>query len=142
MEKKSFVILTELLQQGNTTNNPTSADRPPEAPAPDQNSDSEFDTDLSDSSLDDEMQPDTNNMTRRTVKGAHLVYKKPSDDGSFEELWIYSLSNLKDDMKILKAILAGTDIPDGKLTSDDGQQSYNIWTAGNAQMVCIEGLPN
>jgi len=83
-----------------------------------------------------------NSKVIRTVKGAHLVYKKPSTDGAFEELWIFPLDKAKDDITVRKAILAGTDIPSGEISSQDGKQSYVIWTVGNAQMIHITGLPN
>jgi len=78
----------------------------------------------------------------RTVKDAHLVYKRKTEDGSFEELWIYNVSSLRGDLDIRKAILAGTDIPVTKTRSPDGQQSYELWSAGNAELMRIEGLPN
>lgn len=85
---------------------------------------------------------DPNNMVKRTVKGSHLVYKRATEEGSYEELWIYQTDNIKNDQTIMKAILAGTDIPAGKMKSEDGMQSYEMWSAGNAQMIKIEGLPN
>lgn len=80
----------------------------------------------------------------RYVQGAHLVYKKQIDAADFEELWIYSVDpqQPEDSGKILKSILSGTDIPENKSRSDDGKQSYDIWTAGNAQYVRITGLSN
>lgn len=78
----------------------------------------------------------------RTIKNAHLVYKRETEDGSFEELWIYNLTTLHDELDTRKAILAGTDIPTGKLTSPDGSQTYHAWSAGNAEMILIQGLPN
>jgi len=79
----------------------------------------------------------------RTVKDAHLIYKKRSEDGTFEELWIYNVSdNMRDELKIRRDILAGTDIPKHKTKSPDGSQSYSISTVGNAQYVHIKGLPN
>lgn len=78
----------------------------------------------------------------RAIKRAHLVYKRESDGGGFEELWVYNIGTMKDEMKTRKAILAGTDIPPGKTTSPDGTQTYNIWSTGNAEMISIKGLPN
>lgn len=80
----------------------------------------------------------------RYVKGAHLVAKKQVDATDFEEIWIYRIDPNAPDQAgtILKAILAGTDIPENKSRSDDGKQSYSIWTAGNAQYVHITGLSN
>lgn len=76
----------------------------------------------------------------RTVKGAHLVYKREVEDGTYEELWIYNSSTLRDEIVIRKAILAGTDIPVNKSQSPDGSQSYEMWAVGNAEMVLVKGL--
>jgi len=78
----------------------------------------------------------------RTVKDAHLVYKRTTEDGSFEELWIYNLNTLRNELEVKKAILAGTDIPPSKVRSPDGTQTYEIWSSGNAEMILIKGLPN
>lgn len=82
--------------------------------------------------------------TSRYVKGAHLIFKRQVDTASFDELWIYSIDPEAPEQagQILKAILAGTDIQDNKTRSDDGSQSYSLWTAGNAQYVHITGLSN
>lgn len=78
----------------------------------------------------------------RTVKGSHLVYKRKSEDGTYEELWIYNAGNMRDELEVRKAILAGTDIPTSKTQSPDGSQKYELWSAGNAEMLQIQGLPN
>lgn len=78
----------------------------------------------------------------RSVKKAHLVYKRESSEGGFEELWVYNIGTMKDELETRKAILAGTDIPPGKTTSPDGTQTYSIWSTGNAEMLSIKGLPN
>lgn len=79
----------------------------------------------------------------RTVDNAHLVYKRQSEDGTYEELWIYNIHDAtNDDLDIRRDILAGTDIPAKKTKSPDGSQSYSITTMGNAQMLKIVGLPN
>lgn len=80
----------------------------------------------------------------RYVKGAHLISKTQTDAADFEELWIYRIDRSAPDEagKILKSILAGTDIPENKTRSDDGKQTYSVWTAGNAQYVSITGLSN
>lgn len=78
----------------------------------------------------------------RTVKDAHLVYKRDTEDGTFEELWIYNLTTLRGELDVKKAILAGTDIPTNKTRSPDGSQTYEIWSSGNAEMILIKGLPN
>lgn len=85
--------------------------------------------------------PDRQGLIRK-VKGAHLVYKRETETGSFEELWIYNLGTLKDELEIRKAIIAGTDIPVNNHRSPDGTQEYSMWSAGNAEMILITGLPN
>lgn len=78
----------------------------------------------------------------RSVKKAHLIFKRESGDGGYEELWIYNIGTMKDELETRKAILAGTDIPPGKTSSPDGAQSYTLWSAGNAEVLHISGLPN
>lgn len=78
----------------------------------------------------------------RTVKGAHLVYKRDTEDGTFEELWVYNITDMRKELDVKKAILAGTDIPTNKMHSPDGSQTYEIWAAGNAEVILIKGLPN
>jgi hypothetical protein len=80
----------------------------------------------------------------RTVKGAHLVYKRKDDTGTFSELWIYPIDQkgIRTEMQIRRDILAGTDIPEKQVSSDDGSQELDLWTAGNAQLILITGLPN
>lgn len=79
----------------------------------------------------------------RTVDDAHLVYKRQTPDGDYEELWIYNIDrDLKNELEIRRNILAGTDIPQGKTKSDDGSQHYNLVTLGNAQLLHIQGLQN
>lgn len=118
--------------------------------------DPELDPDLADEQGPEDLEGDAN-ATRvepepqdpermgdiRTVKGAHLVYKRQESDGSFKELWMYNVGeHINDAISIKRAILAGTDIPDGKLRSEDGKQMYQLVTMGNAQMLSIEGLSN
>lgn len=78
----------------------------------------------------------------RAVKNAHLVYKRETGTGGYEELWIYNVGNLKDELVVRKAILAGTDIPPGQTSSEDGSQTYTLWSAGNAELLHITGLQN
>ncbi len=78
----------------------------------------------------------------RTVRKAHLVYKRASDDGTFTELWLYNLQNMQQQTEIKRAILAGTDIPPNQTQSPDGAQSYSTWAVGNAEMIEITGLPS
>lgn len=96
--------------------------------------------------LDGVVQQATENPDRsgliRTVKNAHLVYKRETEEGTFEELWVYNITNMRDEQATKRAILAGTDIPLNKTTSPDGSQSYEIWASGNAEMLHITGLPS
>lgn len=96
--------------------------------------------------MDDVARQATENPDRRglirTVKNAHLVYKRETEEGTFEELWVYNITNLRDEQSIKRSILSGTDIPINKLTSPDGGQSYEIWAAGNVEMLIVRGLPN
>ena len=80
----------------------------------------------------------------RTVKGAHLVYKRKDETGTFSELWIYPINEkgLRTEMQIRRDILTGTDIPEKQVSSEDGSQELDLWTAGNAQLILITGLPN
>lgn len=90
----------------------------------------------------EEQDPDLQGIIR-TVDNAHLVYKRQTGDGDYEELWIYNVqSDLRNDLDIRRNILAGTDIPQGKTKSEDGSQYYDIVTLGNAQLLHISGLPN
>lgn len=79
----------------------------------------------------------------RHVKDAHLVYKRRNEEGTFDELWVYNISNdMKDELTVRRAILAGTDISKNKTKSEDGNQNYTLSTLGNAQYLQITGLPN
>lgn len=97
---------------------------------------------------DEEMDDEEGGMTDeepilRTVDGAHLVKKEQGEDGKFEELWVYNVGkDMQKALKVRKDILAGTDIGDKKTKSEDGEQSYEMWTLGNAQMLHIKGLAN
>ena len=96
--------------------------------------------------IDDEQQEEPQDPNKqgliRAVKNAHLVYKRETEDGTFEELWLYNVTTLRDELIVRKAILAGTDIPPNKMTSPDGSQVYTMWSAGNAELVLVSGLPN
>jgi hypothetical protein len=96
------------------------------------------------SDMGTEDQPDENHMgSIRAVKGAHLVYKRQAGDGTFSELWMYNIGDhINNAIETKKAIIAGTDIGDNKMQSDDGSQSYELTTMGNAQLIKISGLPN
>jgi hypothetical protein len=79
----------------------------------------------------------------RTVPGAHLIYKRRTEEGTYEELWIYNVGDkTKDELDVRRDILAGTDIPPKKTKSPDGTQVYTLTTMGNAQYLDIKGLPN
>lgn len=79
----------------------------------------------------------------RTVPNAHLVFKRQLEDGTFDELWQYNLGDdFKKELKVRRAILAGTDIPINKMRSPDNSQTYDLWTVGNGQLLKVKGLPN
>jgi hypothetical protein len=96
--------------------------------------------------LDDEQSEEPVDPNRagliRYVKGAHLVYKREQEDGTYEEMWIYNSGEFKNDIKVKKAILSGTDIPPNATRSPDGSQTVKMWSAGNADIVVINGLVN
>lgn len=78
----------------------------------------------------------------RFVKGAHLVYKRQNNEGTYDELWQIKISgDLDDALEVRRAILAGTDIPPRATKSQDGSQSYTLTTLGNAQILAIKNLP-
>ncbi len=78
----------------------------------------------------------------RVVPNAHLVYKRETEEGKFEELWIYNIAaETTDELEIRRDILAGTDIEPRQTSSEDGEQSYELVTLGNAQILHISGLP-
>jgi hypothetical protein len=79
----------------------------------------------------------------RSVKGARLVYKRETEDGTYEELWMYnSGKDFRGEVDRRREILSGTDIPPNKTTSEDGEQSYDVWTTSNAELLLVRGLPN
>jgi hypothetical protein len=79
----------------------------------------------------------------RTVTGACLVYKRKTEDGTYEELWIYNVGkNMRNEVKTRRSILAGTDIPPHDVASEDGSQTVETTTVGNVQYLKITGLPN
>lgn len=79
----------------------------------------------------------------RTVTGACLVYKRKTDEGTFEELWVYNVGkNMRNEVKTRRAILAGTDIQAQSVSSEDGTQECETTTIGNAQFLRVFGLPN
>lgn len=78
----------------------------------------------------------------RTAKKAHLVYKREQESGTFEELWVYNAGDMKGDLAVRRAILAGTDIPTNGTKSPDGKQEFFLWTSGNVEFIKITGLPS
>lgn len=106
------------------------------------NSHDEFsDLDFDDEDASDEDSDFQGNI--RTVAGASLVYKRPTENGNYEELWIYNVGeDISSESKIRRAILAGTDIPPTSTESDDGTQQSSADTVGNVQFLHITGLPN
>lgn len=79
----------------------------------------------------------------RTVTGANLVYKRQDDGGTYEELWIYNVGDdVKAEVQIRRAILAGTDILPSNRESEDGSQQADTYTVGNIQFLKLTGLPN
>jgi len=93
----------------------------------------------------DEAQPEDPNKQGliRRVPGAHLVFKRKGEDGTYQELWVYKIAkDMREDSKIREQILAATDIPIEKMRSEDGTQEYDLWTVGDVQMMNVTGLPN
>ena len=111
-----------------------------EVPNDDNYSHSHDDVEVIDDLDDSEEDPNFQGVIR-TVQNAHLVYKRSNEDGAYDELWIYYIEKGVDDGATRKAILAGTDIEPGEVSSADGTQSMELWTVGNAQMLYIKGLP-
>jgi hypothetical protein len=90
----------------------------------------------------DSENPDKQGMIRK-IPNAHLIYKRTNDSGTFAELWMYEIKKgMRDEFDVRDNILAGTDIPPNGTSSPDGSQTYNMWTAGNMQLIQINGLPN
>jgi hypothetical protein len=85
--------------------------------------------------------PDREGVIRHVPK-AHLVYKRKQPDGTFTEMWIYNIErDIKQELKMQRAVLSGTDILPGSVMSADGTQNAEIWSTGNAQIIQITGLP-
>lgn len=79
----------------------------------------------------------------RTVKGAHLIYKRKNEEGTFDELWVFGTGDdMKKTLEVRRAILAGTDIPPRATKSENGAQTYTLTSMGNGQILNIKGLPN
>lgn len=91
-----------------------------------------------------EVQDDPNRQGLiRTVKGAHLVYKRKNEEGTFDELWVFGTGgDMNSSLEVRRNILAGTDIPPRAIKSENGGQSYTLTSMGNGQVLHIKGLPN
>lgn len=100
------------------------------------------DLNLDDDEETEEDQGDPNKQgVIRTIKNAHLVYKRKGSEGDYEELWIYNIyDKINDEMEVRRDILAGTDIPPGKKESKDGSQAFELWSSGNVQFLFITGM--
>lgn len=103
----------------------------------------ELDGERAEQNLEDANQDPDRQGIIRTVAGAHLVYKRRTEENTFEELWIYNVgkNSYQQSMQTRKAILSGTDIQPGQTHSEDNKQHYEIWTAGKAELIKITGLP-
>ena len=105
----------------------------------------EMDMDTEDDMGDEESEPEDPDRqgVLRTVKSAHLVFKRKDEEGTYEELWIYKIGGkIKDELEIRRDILSATDIPRGETKSEDETQSYELWTPGkDVQFLLISGLP-
>lgn len=100
------------------------------------------DTPFDEESEQEEGDPDFQGVIR-TVTGACLVYKRKTEEGTFEELWVLNVGkNMRNEVKTRRAILAGTDIPPQGVSSEDGTQEVETTTIGNAQFLRVTGLPN
>jgi len=78
----------------------------------------------------------------RSIPNAHLVYKRKTVEDRYEELWIFKNDDhFKGEIDIKNDILAATDIQPSNTQSEDGLQSYDLWTAGNIHFLHITGLP-
>lgn len=77
----------------------------------------------------------------RKIKGAHLVFKRQVEDGTYTEMWIY-YDDIINSTNVRQEILAGTDIDPKTGFSEDKQQTYEIWSPGNVEILVITGLPS
>jgi hypothetical protein len=104
----------------------------------------EFDNDKSHQESPQQSQPEDSKSDQgvlRKVKNAHLVYKRKTETGTFEELWTFNVQKgLRDEVAIQRDILSATDIPSNALKSEDGKQEAELWTVGNIQMLKITGV--
>lgn len=100
------------------------------------------DADGQDADATQEEQPSDLQGEIRSVTGANLVYKRQNQDGTFNELWVYTVGkDMQAEFAIRKAILSGTDVDPNTQQSDDGSQRALSKTVGNVQFIQITGLP-
>lgn len=98
-----------------------------------------------DDQSDEEREPEDSDKQGliRTVPGAHLIYKREGRNGTYTEMWMYEVGpNHRTEEKIRSALLDGTDIDQRLGSSINGEQSYEIWTCNDRQIMKISGLPN
>lgn len=80
--------------------------------------------------VEPESDPDKQGIIR-VVPDAHLVYKRKNEQNQYTELWVYKRNLLQHDNKgTHAAILAGSDIPKGRTSSEDGTQTLVTWEIG------------
>lgn len=95
---------------------------------------------------DDELEDDEDEDYQgniRTVKGAHLVYKRMTEDGTYDELWIYNVGKNKPaEQKIRNAILAGAGTGDNMGEEGEEPKQPETYTVGNVQYIKLTGVPN
>lgn len=110
----------------------------------------EVDLELDQEREPDDQGPETDEVGEdgliRHVPGAHLVYKRADDFGTYTELWAYNVDpngkGAKQAQDLRNAILSGTDIPRGSMQSADNQQKAKVFSRGNAELLHITGLVN
>lgn len=78
----------------------------------------------------------------RHISGARLLSKSMMDNGSYEELWVYTIGDktVRDPKEIKKDILSAVNIEPHQLRSEDGNQWYEIVTVGNLQYINLFGI--
>lgn len=119
-------------------------DESTELPADQDSADEQLDGDqeVSDNDANADQEDPNKQGLVRTAAGARLVYKRKGPDGTFEELWMYNVSKIQQQMDTRREILSGTDIDPQSRESKDGKQRYDATTMGNAELLHITGLPN
>jgi len=141
---RNFLLELDVEKKDNTSDSDIDSEieKDPEEEPEDEDPVEDPEENLEDPDKDSDKDPDKAGLIR-SVSNAHLVYKRAVDDGTFDELWIYNIStNVRNISKIKKDILSGTDIPEGNMRSDDGEQRYDLSVVGNAELLHITGLPS